>query len=173
MKSTPLSSLFLFVTILLSLVQSSYSTRDKKAGTKTTTQLLRDPRSYLHNHLTHSRDFKKELDELSKEESYFWTRELSSQSFSSSLSYSYDDKHVMVMIASKNTTDCPKTSWPECVSEPLTCEGCKTLITDENHPEITMIDIVPYDAFVTADYRLDRVRIFCNGTTVTTEPMVG
>lgn len=183
---------FILAAVLNSAASAAHSTtRNKKAKETAATQLLRDPRSYLHNpqnYLSHSRDYKKEHheEELSEEESFFWTRELSSQSFSLmhtsvwkyslSMSHLYDweyDGAPTVSSDENQTPDPVKTSWPECVDEPLTCEDCKKHIEEENHPEITMITIVPFDSFVTADYRLDRVRIFCNDTAVTTVPTVG
>mmetsp|Transcript_23908 Transcript_23908/g.34289 ORF Transcript_23908/g.34289 Transcript_23908/m.34289 type:complete len:200 (+) Transcript_23908:169-768(+) len=196
--TTSFSSFSLLAAVLNSAASAAHSTtRNKKAKETAATQLLRDPRSYLHNprnYLSHSRDYKKEdhEEELSEEESFFWTRELSSQSFSLShtsgwkyslsMSHAYDWEYDGVPTVSSNkntapttntTADPPKTSWPECVDEPLTCEDCKKHIEEENHPEITMITVVPFDSFVTADYRLDRVRIFCNDTAVTTVPTVG
>jgi hypothetical protein len=131
------------------------------------TMLLRDPhRNSFQSKIggndyrqSHSRDFKKDEDVLDvlKEDSYFWERELKS------LSLSY----------SSTATYASKTSWPECVEEPLTCLECQAHINAEGNPELKNVVIIPYDAIVTLDYRIDRVRIFCNDTVVTQIPIVG
>jgi hypothetical protein len=167
-------SLILFLALASSLIKSCQSTNGEQTistATTTTTalnqvKLLRDPRNNSfrssgnphENHRTHSRDFKKEVvvEELLKEDSYFWARELRSMSY---------PNPVEAMAT--------KTSWPECVNEPLTCLECQAHILAENHPELTNVYILPYDAIVTLDYRTDRVRIFCNETNVTMIPIVG
>lgn len=167
-------SVILFLAFASSLIGSCQSTNDEKTiSTATTTtalkqvKLLRDPRTNSfhssgnphENHRIHSRDFKKEevaVEELLEEDSYFWARELRSMSY-------------LNPAAAGGT----KTSWPECVDEPLTCLECQVHILAEEHPELTNIYIVPYDAIVTLDYRTDRVRIFCNETYVTMIPIVG
>lgn len=65
-----------------------------------------------------------------------------------------------------------KTSWPECVDENLTCEECELLIRQER-PELQSVQIVPFDSFVTMDYRTDRVRIFCKENYVSATPTLG
>lgn len=50
-----------------------------------------------------------------------------------------------------------KTEWPEC--DGIGCDDCKTLIEGENAS--LQIFIIPENTMVTADYREDRVRIFC------------
>lgn len=103
-----------------------------------------------------------------QEDAFFWSRQLHSMSMSFSLSYG--SPHIKDA-ADNDVTN--KISWPECVDIPLTCEECKAYILDEKNPSIVMVNIIPYDSFVTADYRTDRVRIFCNGTNVTTVPVIG
>lgn len=103
-----------------------------------------------------------------QEDAFFWSRQLGSMSLSFSLSYG---SHHIKDAADNDGTN--KTTWPECVDIPLTCEECKEYIVDEKNPSIVLVDIIPYDSFVTADYRTDRVRIFCNGTNVTTVPVIG
>lgn len=131
------------------------------------TVLLRDPHRNSFQSTTggndyresHSRDFKKDEDVLDvlSEDSYFWERELKS------LSLSY----------SSTATYATKMSWPECVDEPLTCLECQKHIIAEGNPELKNIIIIPYNASVTLDYRIDRVRVFCNDTVVTQIPIVG
>jgi len=87
-----------------------------------------------------------------------------------SLSLSYSNLKNDVQVAFLDGSSA-KSSWPECVSEPLTCEECQNHIIEEKNPEISIISIVPEGSFVTYDYRTDRVRIFCNGTNVTSIPV--
>jgi hypothetical protein len=129
--------------------------------------LLRDPQRNSFQSTTggndyrqsDSRDFKKDEDVLDvlSEDSYFWERELKS------LSLSY----------SSTVTLATKMSWPECVDEPLTCLECQSHIIAEGNPELKTVIIIPYNASVTLDYRIDRVRVFCNDTVVTQIPIVG
>jgi hypothetical protein len=142
-----------------------------------TTTLLRDPRNNAHDYRrssTHSsRDFKKgeaTVEELLQEDSFFWARQLLSMSSSHSYPYLHVDVDDQPPVFSFTSN---KTSWPECIDIPLTCEECKAHIVDEKNPEINIVDIIPYGSVVTADYRTDRVRIFCNETNVTTIPIVG
>jgi len=66
-----------------------------------------------------------------------------------------------------------KSSWPECISERLTCEECKNHITRENNTDINLITIEQCgESSNTFDARTDRVWIYCNGTAVTDIPMI-
>ena len=88
-----------------------------------------------------------------------------------SLSLSYSNLKSDVQVAFFDSYSA-RSSWPECVSKPLTCEECQNHIIEEKNPEISIISIVPEGSFVTYDYRTDRVRIFCNGTNVTSIPVI-
>jgi hypothetical protein len=99
------------------------------------------------------------------EDAFFWSRQLRSMSMSCLFSGS---PHIKEAADNNN-----KTTWPECVDMPLTCEECEAYILGEKNPYISIVNIIPYDSFVTADYRTDRVRIFCNGTNVTSIPVIG
>jgi hypothetical protein len=171
------------ILLLTRIGPSSQVANDKYKITTTvkqgpTNKLLRDPRNNAHDYRlsTHSsRDFKKKVatvEELLQEDSIFWARQL--LSMSSSHSYPcHDPKVEHHPEASSDLAITSKTSWPECIDIPLTCEECKAHIVDEKNPEIKIVDIIPYGWVVTADYRTDRVRIFCNETNVTTIPIIG
>lgn len=90
-----------------------------------------------------------------------------SKSMSLSLSYSYNYTKTAIP-----PPPLSKTSWPECVIEPLTCVQCQNRIIEENNPGITIIAIVPDGSPVTKDIRTDRVRIYCKNSTVTDIPVV-
>jgi hypothetical protein len=162
-----LGSLFLVSQSLASMDGKTSPTVSSSTVKNVKTMLLRDPhRTSSQSKVggsdyrqSHSRDFKKDEDVLDvlKEDSYFWERELKS------LSLSY----------SSTATYASKTSWPECVEAPLTCLECQVHINAEGNPELKNVIIIPYDAIVTLDYRIDRVRIFCNDTVVTQIPIVG
>jgi hypothetical protein len=96
-----------------------------------------------------------------------------SMSMSVSLSYSYNYGGTTSNGGSKPPTVSPKTSWPECVKDRLTCIECQNLIIAEGNQHITIIAIVPAGSPVTEDYRTERVRIFCKNNTVTDTPVIG
>jgi hypothetical protein len=143
-------------------------------GQKTTTFRLRDPQNnpYHYRRRTQSSYEEEEEDsvvmDVLHEDAFFWSRQLRIMSMSCSLFYGSPD---IKEAADNNTTN--KTTWPECVNIPLTCEECEAYILGEKNPYISLVNIIPYDSFVTADYRTDRVRIFCNGTNVTSIPIIG
>ncbi|GJP55824.1 hypothetical protein CLOM_g14852 [Closterium sp. NIES-68] len=68
--------------------------------------------------------------------------------------------------------DCSKTSWPEVLG--MTGEEARDYIQAAVPQCNWTIEIIPFGAFVTMDYRSDRIRIFEdeNGK-VTTAPVVG
>lgn len=96
-----------------------------------------------------------------------------SMSMSVSLSYSYSYEGTTNDGGSEPPTASPKTSWPECVTERLTCVECQNLIIAEGNQNVTIIAIVPAGSPVTEDYRIERVRIFCKNNTVTDTPVIG
>ena len=74
-------------------------------------------------------------------------------------------------MASNNTSNSSKTSWPELVGK--TATEAKTIIEAESNQKLH-VQIIPQDSMVTCDYRLDRVRIFEDEDhKVARPPMVG
>ncbi|CAI5935402.1 unnamed protein product [Closterium sp. NIES-65] len=68
--------------------------------------------------------------------------------------------------------DCSKTSWPEVVG--MTGQAARAYI-QSSVPQCNYdIEIIPWQALVTADYRADRIRIFVDeGGIVQMIPVVG
>jgi hypothetical protein len=60
-----------------------------------------------------------------------------------------------------------KRSWPELVG--LSGESAKPRILSDR-PDIQKVQIIPYGSMVTADYRLDRVRIYVDQQGKVTQP---
>ncbi len=55
--------------------------------------------------------------------------------------------------------------WPKCIG--MTGEACASYI-EENAKELT-IELIPYGAVVTQDFRTDRVRVFVNSNDIVVE----
>jgi hypothetical protein len=66
---------------------------------------------------------------------------------------------------------CDKWTWPECLKQ--TGEECQAIV-EADCPDLEQVGIIPEGMGVTADYRLDRVRIFVDSAgIVNSEPRVG
>ncbi len=60
----------------------------------------------------------------------------------------------------RKATELVSIEWPQCVdsTNPIGCTECQSIIANEGYD----VFIIPENTMVTADYREDRVRIFCN-----------
>ncbi len=60
----------------------------------------------------------------------------------------------------RKATESANIEWPQCVdsTNPIGCTECQSIIATEGYD----VFIIPENTMVTADYREDRVRIFCN-----------
>ncbi len=60
----------------------------------------------------------------------------------------------------RKATELVNIDWPQCMNgtDPIGCTECQTMIANEGYE----VFIIPENTMVTADYREDRVRIFCN-----------